>query len=241
MSAPVPTPPIPSSLTIASKSKLTHGDDTGPFLTSTTPTTYRILLSPYTSHLRHTIPSLLALNRQIHAEAAKVLYSTYTFSFHTCIEAAVPFFSDLTPVALAHVRHISLTKKALPYTKEFDRAEWAGMCGYLAEQRSVKLHSLRLNVVAGQPASGWDDVTPISVSDFQTIRRMRLEWGVAGGVDLEWAEQFMAIKGVRSVSVKALVEHCARVESERGAFWAAFSRSAVEGGFGEWVRGGMLE
>ncbi|KAE8827067.1 hypothetical protein HRS9139_08239 [Pyrenophora teres f. teres] len=72
---------------------------TGPFLTTTTPTTYRILLSPYTAHLRQTIPSLLILNRQIHAEASKVLYSTYTFSFHMSIEAIVPFLSDLTPTA----------------------------------------------------------------------------------------------------------------------------------------------
>jgi hypothetical protein len=222
----------------------------GPFLTSSTPTTYRILLSPYTAHLRQTVPSLLSLNQQIHAEASKILYSTYCFSFHTCIEAAVPFLSDLTPQARSHVRHLSFTKKALPYTKEFDRAEWASLCDYIALNPDVpdalgfSLKSLHLNIIAGKPDLGWDDITPITAADYTTMTRMSQEWGAGGGVfggmDLEWAQQLMEIKGVKKMSVKGLVEHCARPVSEKQAFWVAFSKSVVEGEFGEWVTDAMI-
>ncbi|KAL1799751.1 hypothetical protein ACET3X_000093 [Alternaria dauci] len=200
---------------------------TGPFLTTTTPTTYRVLLSPYTSHLRQTVPSLLSLNRQIHAEASKILYSTYTFSFHTSIEAAVPFLSDLTPRSRTALRHLSVTKKALPYSKEFDRAEWANLFEYLATPPQsaldgteipapVSLRRLTLNVIAGKPDHGWESITPILPSDFDTMLRMKNEWlggsrggGDFGGMDLEWAEQVMAIKGLESINVKAIVERCA--------------------------------
>ncbi|KAF1978620.1 hypothetical protein BU23DRAFT_229070 [Bimuria novae-zelandiae CBS 107.79] len=212
----------------------------GPFLTTTTPTTYRVLLSPYTAHLRQTVPSLLCLNHQIHAEAAKVLYSNYTFSFHTSIEAGVPFFSDLTPIARGAVRRIALTKKGLPYTKEFDRLEWEALCTYLAS--NLSLSSLDLSVVAGRPGeNGWDDVAPISKDAFVLMQRMKKEWGSSvGGADLSWVEQLFEVKGLREVSVRALVEHCPPPVSEAMAFWVAFSKS-IDGGFGEWVRDVMSE
>lgn len=211
----------------------------GPFLTTTTPTTYRVLLSPYSAHLRHTVPSLLAINRQIHAEASKVLYSTYTFSFHTSIEAGVPFLSDLTPLSRTHIRHIGLAKKGFPYTKEFDRAEWSSLMSYLSS--NLCLRSLDLSVVAGRPGDdGWDGIAPITASDFGLMQRMKSEWGSeVGGLDLEWVEQLFGVRGLEKVNVRALVEHCPRPMSEMMAFWIAFSRS-VEGGFGEWVRGVMV-
>lgn len=207
----------------------------GPFLTTTTPTTYRVLLSPYTAHLRYTVPSLLSLNHQIHAEAAKVLYSNYTFRFHTSIEAAVPFFSDLTPIARDAVRNIGLTKKGLPYTKEFDRLEWAALCTYMSS--SLRLCSLDLTVIAGRPGeNGWDNVAPISKEAFGLMQRMRKDWGSSvGGADLTWVEQLFELKGLRQINIKALVEHCPGPVSEIMAFWIAFSKS-VEDGFSEWVR-----
>ena len=228
----------------------------GPFLTTTTPTTYRVLLSTYTMHLRHTVPSLLALNHQIHAEASKVLYSTYTFSFHTSIEAAVPFLSDLTPSARSHIRYLSLTKKGLPYTKEFDRSEWTSLCEYLAAHQSPSqpnvepttafpftLRTIHLNVIAGKPDLGWATINPITANDFVTMTRMRNDWGFGslGGVDLDWAEQLMQIKGLQEIRIKALVEHCARPVSEKQAFWVAFSKSVEEGEFEKWLRGSMVE
>ncbi|KAH8706930.1 hypothetical protein GQ44DRAFT_629354 [Phaeosphaeriaceae sp. PMI808] len=240
------------------KRRSTYHIRTGPFLTTITPTTYRILLSPYTSHLRHTIPSLLTLNRQIHAESSKILYSTYCFSFHTSIEATVPFLSDLTPIARCHIRHLSFTKKALPYTKEFDRAEWSSLCKLIASHHNAartlghnrphapgfSLRTLHLNIIAGKPDVGWDTITPISAADYSTMMRMNLEWGggggVFGGVDLEWAWELMEIKGLEKLVVRALVEHCQRPVSEKLAFWIAFSKSIEEGGFGEWMRGVMI-
>ncbi|KAL5418306.1 hypothetical protein PMIN04_007349 [Paraphaeosphaeria minitans] len=212
---------------------------TGPFLTTTTPTTYRVLLSPYTAHLRHTVPSLLALNHQIHAEAAKVLYATYMFGFHTSIEAAVPFFSDLTPTARGSVRRVALTKNSLPYTQEFDRLEWGALCAYLA--REVCVSHLHLSVVAGKPGdNGWDDIAPISRESFALMQRMKKDCGGSvGGADLTWVDQLFEVRGVREVSVKALVEYCPPAVSEAMAFWIAFSKS-VEAGFGEWVRGIMV-
>jgi hypothetical protein len=186
-----------------------------------------------------------------------VLYSTYCFSFHTSIEAAVPFLSDLTAQARSHIRHLSFTKKALPYTKEFDRAEWSTLCEYIASHHEAarapnpdtpnalgfSLRTLHLNIIAGKPDIGWDAITPITAADYVTMTRMSREWGgggTFGGVDLEWAEQLMEIKGLKTLNVKALVEHCPRPVSEKLAFWVAFSKSIEEGGFGEWVKGVMV-
>ncbi|KAF2133516.1 hypothetical protein P153DRAFT_281670 [Dothidotthia symphoricarpi CBS 119687] len=199
---------------------------TGAFLTSSTPTTYRILLSPYTAHLRHTIPSLLSLNHQIHAEATKTFYATYTFSFHTAIEAIVPFLTDLTPLARQSVRTLHFTKKVLPYTKEFDRAEWARACAFLGAGGMQGLRCVHLGVVVGRPATGWEGVGMISSAGFEELVRVR-----RGGVDLEWVEQVLAIGGLGEVRVEALVERCAVPVSETMAFWVAFSRGVVEGGF----------
>lgn len=214
---------------------------TGAFLTTTTPTTYRVLFSPCTSHLRQAIPSLLSLNRQIHAEASKILYSTYTFSFHTNIEALVPFLSDLTPASLSSLRHIGLTKKAIPYTKEFDRAEWSSAFSFLSSAPQICLQTLNLDIMAGKPAAGWNDVSPITASDFEVLTRVKKEWGSeVGGVDLEWVEQLMGVKGLRELNIRGVVEHCPPPRSEIMAFWVAFSKS-IEGGFEEWVRSVMIE
>lgn len=199
----------------------------------------------------------MSVSSQIHAEASKVLYSTYTFSFHMSVEAVVPFLSDLTPRSRSSIRHISVTKKALPYAKEFDRAEWAEMCAYLASATSpstkdegdntpsMHLSTLNLQLIAGKPDLAWESITPMNPADFDTMLRMKNEWlggtGECGGVDLAWAEQVMAIKGLRNIKVRALVERCARPVSEKQAFWVAFSKSVAEGGFGEWMRGRMLE
>lgn len=214
-------------------------ETTGPFLTTTTPTTYRVLLTPHTAHLRHTIPSLIPLCRQIHFEASKVLYSAYSFSFHTCIEAAVPFLSDLTPISRSSIRSIGLTKKGFPYTKEFDRAEWSALCAYLSS--AMCLQKLNLSMVAGKPGDdGWDGIKPITAGDFEVMQRMKREWGSEmGGVDLDWVQQLFSVKGLKDVSVRALVEHCPGAVSETMAFWIAFSAS-IDGGFKDWVRSSMM-
>jgi hypothetical protein len=92
---------------------------------------------------------------------------------------------------------------------------------------------------------GWESITPITAADYATMMRMSREWGAGGGVfggmDLEWAEQLMEIKGLKKLSVQALIEHCARPVSEKQAFWVAFSKSVSEGGFGDWIRENMVD
>ncbi|PSN66814.1 hypothetical protein BS50DRAFT_634285 [Corynespora cassiicola Philippines] len=224
--------------------RTTYHTRSGPFLTSTTPTTYRVLLSPYTAHLRHTVPSLLPLNRQIHAEAARVLYGAYTFAFDAHVEAVVPFLADRTPVARACVRALHVVRKALPYTKEFDRAEWAHFCEYVAGE--VCLRRLGVGVVVGREedesleGEGEGQAREISAEEFRLMARMRREWGGGvAGVDLEWAEQLMQIKGLREMDVRAVREYCPVPRGEGMEFWKAFGRS-VEGGFAEWVMGAMV-
>jgi hypothetical protein len=113
-----------------------------------------------------------------------------------------------------------------------------------AEAPAINLRTLDLQIISGKPDTGYDTIAPITSSDFNTMLRMKNEWlgGSAdfGGVDLEWAEQVMAIKGLHSIQVKALVERCARPVSEKQAFWVAFSKSVVEGRFGEWVSRRMI-
>jgi hypothetical protein len=194
-----------------------------------------------------------------------LLYSTYTFSFGANIEAGVPFFSDLTNVARESVRRVQVVKKAGPYTKEFDRAEWGGLCAFLAgvgqgdgeggnrdnEEvgvgMGIRLRRLDLGVIAGKPGDdGWHDVPPISKSEFEMLSRVAASTGLghglgsgAGGMDLEWVDQVMQIKGLREVNVQAFVEHCPPPRSESMRSWVQFSRS-VEGGFAEWVRERMV-
>lgn len=178
------------------------------------------------------------MNRQIHAEAATLLYSRYTFNFGTSIEAAVPFLNDLTPVARKSIRHVALTKKALPYTKEFDRLEWAALCRYLAAE--LYLRTLDLCVVAGMPGKdGWDDVPAISEREFAALcEKSKMERGRS--VDLGWVEQLFAITGLERVGVRAAVDHCPGPVSEAMAWWIVMSRN-VEGGFADWVRERMVE
>lgn len=103
------------------------------------------------------------------------------------------------------------------------------------------LRSLDLGVVAGKPGEdGWDDVRGFEKGEFEVMRRVKGMWGGDAGMgELEWVEQLFQVKGLKRVGVKALMEYCPRPMSEGMAFWIAFSKS-IEGGFGEWVREGMV-
>ncbi|KAJ9649533.1 hypothetical protein H2199_000309 [Coniosporium tulheliwenetii] len=213
-------------------------------------TTYAIRHDRFRARIMHTTyfllsnpglhPAILGVSRQTHAEAAELLYGSYTFAFDTHVEAIVPFLSDLTPFARARVTKVALTKRALPYCKEFDRLEWAAACRCLA---TLRLTSLELGVVAGKPSFlGWDDpaIPTLEVSYFARLDRRNGGGGAWGNevVDMEWARQLMVIRGLRECRVRAIVEHCPPPGSDMMAFWVAFSKS-VEGAFGEWVRGVM--
>lgn len=173
--------------------------------------------------------SILYTNRQIYNEASYVLYSHHIFDFSADIESIVPFFSDLTPAALSSVKRISLIKRALPYTKEFDRYEWGNACAFIS--RNMKLSQLDLMIDGGKPDSRWASRVTYCKEDFKRITEFE---------GMEWARQVIAIKALEVLNVKANMEHCPSPMTSRGmAFFVDFSAS-IEGGFADWLREKMV-
>lgn len=185
-------------------------------------TTYHCLNNP---NIRSNL-SIMRLNKQIHAEAAELLYSYYTFDFDTHVEAIVPFLSDLTPYARSCIKSIRVVKRALAYEKEFDRAEWSNAVKCIAN--NLSLRSLSLGVVAGRPGErGWDSVATYSASDFRVLKELE---------SMEWLREILAIRGVQDVDVNGVIEHCPPgTNSNAMAEYIRFSAS-VEGGFAEFLK-----
>lgn len=171
--------------------------------------------------------TLLGTCRQIHAEAAPVLYGSYVWDFDTHVEAIVPFFTDLTPLARKSVRRVAVVKRAMPYEREYDRCEWDVATNFLA-QNLPSLRRLELGVVAGKPGpDGWDEVPEWRREELNAL--IKRSWD-----GLEWVRQLARIK-VNGLGVRAIVEHCPPPNSERMAFWVGLSKS-IERGFGEWLQ-----
>lgn len=186
-------------------------------------TTYHLLSNPSLS------THILLANARIHAEAAELLYSAYVFDFDTHVEAIVPFFTDLTPWARSCVRGIRLVKRALPYDKEFDRAEWSAAVAYIAEH--VPVQALSLGVVAGKPgARGWDMVPLYTATDFDYLKQMD---------GMEWVQDLLAIKSLVSLDVEAVIEHCPPPMSNSMASYVRFSAS-IDGPFADYMRNAMV-
>ena len=191
-------------------------------------TTYHALNAPPTP-----AAPLLRTNRAIHAEAAEMLYANYTFDFDTHIEAVVPFLRDLTPLARACIRRIRLVKRALPYEKEFDRAEWTAALRYLTDPATgLCLRALELGVVAGRPGpDGWTDVQRYRASDFDLLK---------DADDMDWLGPLLELRGLRELDVHAVVEHCPPGSNSNAmARFIRFSAS-VETGFAEFMREQLL-
>lgn len=187
----------------------------------------------FPGHEQRMHPAILCANQQIHAEAAHFLYSSHTFSFGEDIECIVPFFTDLNPTDLASVRHISFTKRALPYTWELDRYVWRNACAFLSSR--LKLSSLDLNVVGGVPTrTGHADAAQLLRSKSLTYTKSDFVWIVASQ-DMEWARQLSAIKNLSKVNVRALLGHCPHPSSHAKAFFIIFSAS-IEIGFAQFLR-----
>lgn len=193
-------------------------------------TTYHCVNIPRIEH--HL--GILAANKQIHAEAAELLYSSYTFDFDTHVEAIVPFLRDLTPFARSCIKNMRIVKRALPYDKEFDRAEWSSALRYLTSSTSnVNLRRLELGIVAGRPGrNGWDRIPTYSARDFDLLKDI-------GG--MEWMQYLMELKGLQELDVNAVVEHCPPATNSMAmAGYIRFSAS-VETGFKDFIRGQLLE
>ena len=192
-------------------------------------TTYHCVNNPrIEEHL-----GLLGTNKQIHAEVAELLYSSYTFDFDTHVEAIIPFFRDLTPFARSCIKNVRLVKRALPYDKEFDRAEWSSALRYLTNSSSnVNIRRLELGVVAGRPGSnGWDRIPTYSARDFELLKDV-------GG--MEWMQYLMEFKDLQEMEVNAVIEHCPPATNSMAmAGYIRFSAS-VETGFSTFIRNHLL-
>lgn len=175
-------------------------------------------------------PSVLGVSHQIHNEAANVLYSFYVFDFATDVECVVPFFQDLTPVARSSIRHIGILKRAIPYTKDFDRCEWTSACTFIAE--NLQLSQLDLGVEGGKPLPQWEAQETYDASEFSFITEYE---------GMEWTRPLSAINGLDILVVRAHLEHCPPPHNSRAmAFFVNFSAS-IEHGFAEYLRGLMLK
>lgn len=182
--------------------------------------------------------SILGVNQQIHAEACHVLYSQHIFDFGMDIESILPFLQDLTPAALSSIKHMNIIKRSLPYTKDFDRCEWRNACAFISQ--NLRLVSLKLLVEAGspslanRPALYWKQKSTYSKADFALIARLD-----EMDEDMEWMKQFVAIKDLQVLNVKALLQHCPVPGSKAMAFFVSFSAS-IEIGFAEYLRSLMV-
>lgn len=175
-------------------------------------------------------PSILEVNHQIHDEAAHVLYSSYIFGFATDVESVVPFLQDLTPLARASIEHISILKRALTCTKDFDRCEWASACTFIAE--NTQLARLDLGIEGGKPIQQWEAQDTYTAADFQLITKYE---------GMESTRPLSAIKGLDVLNVKAYPEQCPPPNNSRAmGFFVNFSAS-IEHGFAEYLRGLMTK
>ena len=169
--------------------------------------------------------SILGVNHQIHDEAAHVLYSSYIFDFATDMESVIPFLKDLTPLARASIKQISIRKRALPYTKYFDRYEWASACRFIAE--NTRLARLDLGIDGGKPIQQAEAHRVYTAADFQSFTSR-------GGMG--WTIPLSAIKGLDVLNVKAYLEYCPPTNNSSAmAFFVNFSAS-IEHGFAEYLR-----
>lgn len=182
--------------------------------------------------------SILGVNQQIHAEASHILYSEHTFDFGTDIESILPFLQDLTPAALSSMKRMSIVKRSLPYTKDFDRCEWRNACAFVSQK--LRLVQLDLYVeggtpsLANKPALYWKQKSTYSKADFALIARLD-----DMDEDMEWMKHVVAIKDLQILNVRALLRHCPIPGSKAMAFFVNFSAS-IEIGFAEYLRSLMV-
>ena len=136
---------------------------------------------------------------------------------------------------ISRPKRVMLTPKLLrPYTKDFDRYEWRNACSFIS--KNLKLAQLDLVVYGGtpslanMPALHWKQTHTYDKGDFGTISKLQEMED-----DMEWVKHVVAIKGLQTLNVKALLEHCPVPGSKAMAFFVNFSAS-IEKGFTEYLR-----
>ena len=173
--------------------------------------------------------AILRVNRQAHREAVLVLYSKHLLDFDVHVDTVTPFMSDLTKEARSCVRSVAITKRASPFEKEFDRAEWTNACQCLANMPS--LEELKLQIIASMPSrEGWHGIEPIEKEDMEAMIE---------GQSFEWVRDLLKIKGLKKMDITAKVEGCMSPGSDALFEWVRFSKS-IEGSFQDVVRDIMV-
>ncbi|KAI9734693.1 MAG: hypothetical protein M1834_002295 [Cirrosporium novae-zelandiae] len=144
--------------------------------------------------------AILPINRKLYHEACHVLYSRYTFDFHTDIEAVIPFMADLSLVSRNSIQSIDLWKRPLPRVKEFDRAEWRNTCEYLRAQ--MHLDRLGLHIIGGRPLPTFRTGQKFNAETFKALEY------IEGQDNMAWVQDLRSIKGLRKLDVVAQIQHC---------------------------------
>ena len=181
----------------------------------------RTMLTTYLIHKKRRLyAAILRINRQIHGEAVAVLYAKHMFAFDTHVEAVSPFMSDLTSAARNCIKCVAITKRASPFEKEFDRAEWKNACASFATLPN--LDELQLQVIASKPSRGdWHGVDAMEKQEME--ERIKEQ-------SFEWVRDLVQIKNLKKLDVMAKVEKCMSPESDALLDWVRFSKS-IEGSF----------
>lgn len=172
---------------------------------------------------------ILRVNHQAHREAASILYSKYVLDFDVYADTVAPFIIDLTKEARSWVRSVAITKRATPFEKEFDRAEWTNACQCLANMPA--LEELKLQIIASKPSrEGWHGIEPVEKGDMEEMITNQ---------SFEWVRDLLKIKGLKKLDIKAKVEKCMSPGSDALYDWVRFSKS-IEGSFRDVVREVMI-
>ncbi|KAF2236750.1 hypothetical protein EV356DRAFT_512513 [Viridothelium virens] len=174
--------------------------------------------------------AILRVNRQIRREALPLLYSRHRFGFDTHVEALPPFIRDLTAEARNCIKSVAMTKRAAPFAKDYDCAEWANACKCIATMLPA-LEELKLCVIACKPSrEGWHDIEPIEKEDME---RMIQEYS------FEWVTDLLQIKGLKKLDIQPQVQKCMSPGSNAMFHWIRFSKS-IASSFTDVVRGMMV-
>lgn len=199
------------------------------FRARSTESTYRVRSRP------NIHPSILGVSRQIHAEAAPILYSQHTFDFGSDIESMVPFFRDRTPTSLASIKSIAMTKSSPAYLKDFDRCEWRSMCQFVSE--NMQLHELHLHFVCGRPIETLLDNLIIEHYSKTDIAFMTTKNKTDGA---EWIAELASITNLRKFVLTARFVVSPYPTSQAMHFWINLSAS-VETGLTEYLTERMVK
>ena len=192
----------------------------GRHLQRTVETTYHLTKNPGFH------PSILLANRQIHAEAAPVLYGANHFHLGNCVSASAAFLADLTPIARNAIRYVEIRRTEIMGRRDALQSAWTSLCGLL---EGMRLRELRFGVEAGH-ANRWRPSDTYVRKDFETISRFD---------GMEWINQLRAIRGLSKLEVHAIWTKKDPPVLSFHEFSLNFAAN-VETGFAEFLREAMV-